>query len=163
PQKASATNALNAVTGSAAFVHAPRMTFIVIKDPDNARTLFLAGKNNIGKKAQGLGFTTESALVGPDESILTSRIAWDDLPVRITANEALEREAEKKKGSAHAEVEDFLRERLGNGAGISSKDLEDEVEALGISRRTYMRARKKLGVKAQKGGYAEGWRLFLDK
>src|SRR5262249_20213247 len=81
PQKATATNLLNAVTGSAAFVHAPRMTFIVIKDPDNsARTLFLAGKNNIGRKAEGMGFATESAFVGPDQSILTSRIVWDDLP-----------------------------------------------------------------------------------
>jgi putative DNA primase/helicase len=164
PQKAAATNVLNAVTGSAAFVHAPRMTFIVIKDPDTpARTLLLAGKNNIGPKAEGMGYMTEPAFVGPDKSILTSRIVWDNLPVRITANEALEREAEKKKGNASAEAEDFLRERLGNGAGVSSRDLQDEAEALGISERTLKRARKRLGVKAQKDGYAEGWRLFLDK
>jgi len=165
PQKAAAKNVLNAVTGSAAFVHAPRMTFIVIKDPENAdRTLFLAGKNNIGRKAEGMGYANESAFVGPDDSILTSRIAWDNLPVRITANEALEAESEKKKGGASTEAEDFLHDRLdGNDVGVSSKDLMDEADALGISRRTYMRARKKLGVKTRKDGYGAGWRMFLDQ
>src|SRR5262245_3199223 len=163
PQKATVTNALNAVTGSAAFVHAPRMTFIVIQDPDNpARTLFLAGKNNVGRKAEGMGYMPESAFVGPGQCILTSRIVWDNLPVRITANQALERWAETKKGSARAEAEDFLRQRVGPD-GVSSKDLHDEAEALGISERTLYRARKKLGIKAQKDGYAQGWRLFLDQ
>jgi putative DNA primase/helicase len=165
PQKAPAKNVLNAVTGSAAFVHAPRMSFIVIKDPENQdRTLFLAGKNNIGRKAEGMGYTTESAFVGPDESILTSRITWDNLPVRISANEALEAEAEKKKGGASVEAEDFLRDRLdGNTAGVSSKDLVDEAEALGISEITLKRARKKLGIKTRKDGYGAGWRMFLDQ
>jgi putative DNA primase/helicase len=163
PQKAAATNVLNAVTGSAAFVHAPRMTFIVITDPENPdRTLFLAGKNNIGRKAEGMGYNTVSAFVGPDESILTSRVAWDNQPVRITANQALEAAAEKKKGTAGAEAEEFLRTRLG-GDGCSSKDIQDEAEALGISERTLYRARKKLGVRAEKDSYAEGWRLFLDQ
>jgi putative DNA primase/helicase len=93
PQKAAATKALNAVTGSAAFVHAPRMTFICIPDPENKpRTLFLAGKNNIGRKAEGMGYAIAARFVGPDESILSSYVAWDNLPVRITADEALEQE-----------------------------------------------------------------------
>jgi len=165
PQKAAATNVLNAVTGSAAFVHAPRMTFIVITDPENPdRTLFLAGKNNIGKKAEGMGYATENAFVGPDQSILTSRIAWDNLPVRITANEALEATADKKKGNATADAEEFLRTRLdGNGAGVPSKDIVDEAEANGISERTLRRARKKLGVKTRKDNYGAGWRMFLDQ
>jgi putative DNA primase/helicase len=52
PQKAAGTNVLNVVTGSAAFVHAPRMSFITIKDPDNpTRTLLLAGQEQ--HRAQG--------------------------------------------------------------------------------------------------------------
>jgi putative DNA primase/helicase len=164
PPKAGVTNVLNAVSGSGAFVDAPRMTFIVIKDPDNsARTLLLAGKNNIMRKADGMGYSTESAFVGPDGVILTSRIVWDSLPVCMSANEALEREAERKRGSSSAEAEGFLRERLGNGGGVLSKDLEGEAEAYGIKKRTLERARRKLGVKAQKDGYAAGWRLFLEK
>jgi putative DNA primase/helicase len=163
PQKAAATNVLNVVTGSAAFVNAPRMSFITITDPDDSsRTLLLAGKNNIGRKAEGLAYRIESAFVGPNNSILTSRIVWDHLPVRITANEALEKEAEKKRGGATRDAEDFIRERLGNG-GIATKDFEGEASALGIAKRTLERARKRLNVKAKKDGFQGEWRLFIDK
>ena len=163
PQKAAATKVLNAVTGSAAFVHAPRMTFICIPEPENkTRTLFLAGKNNIGRKAEGLGYSIEGCFVGPDESISTSRVVWDDLPVRITADEALEKDAEKKKGNATSEAKDFLRERLDIGPR-EVKDIEDEAEAHGISKRSLERARKKLDVKAKKDGEQGKWRLHLVK
>jgi putative DNA primase/helicase len=163
PQKAGATNVLNVVTGSAAFVNAPRLTFITITDPDDSsRTLLLAGKNNLGRKAEGLAYRIESAFVGPDNKILTSRIVWDNLPVRITANEALQQEAEKKRGGASRDAEDFIRERLGNG-GITVKDFESEAAALGISKRTLERARKRLNVKAKKDGFQGEWRLFIDK
>jgi hypothetical protein len=55
-----------------------------------------------------------------------------------------------------------LQTRL-SGDGRSAKDIQDEAEALGISERTLYRARKKLGVRAEKDSYAEGWRLHLDK
>jgi hypothetical protein len=164
PQKAGATNVLNVVTGSAAFVHVPRTTFICIKDPDNeARTLLLAGKNNLGRKAEGLGYFTESVFVGPDKNILTSRIVWDKAPVTISANEALEREAERKRGSTGLDAENLLRERVAaGGEGTPVKDIQEEAEALGISERTLNRARKRLGLKARKAGYQGEWRLFLD-
>jgi hypothetical protein len=57
-----------------------------------------------------------------------------------------------------------MRDRLGgNSAGVRSKDLEGEAKALGIAKRTLERARKKLGVKARKDSYGQGWRLFLDQ
>jgi putative DNA primase/helicase len=165
PQKAAGTNVLNVVTGSAAFVHAPRMSFITITDPDDSsRTLLLAGKNNIGRKAEGLAYRIESAFVGPDEKILTSRIVWDNIPVRISANEALEREAERRRGNSRAEAEDFLRDRLASGGeGVSAKEVEEEADARGISKITLKRARKKMGVQTRKNGFQGDWRLFLDK
>jgi hypothetical protein len=164
PQKVAATKALNAVTGSAAFVHAPRMSFICITDPDDkTRRLFLAGKNNIGRKAEGLAYRIEGCLVGPEESILASRIVWDAIPVRITADEALKREAEDGKGGAMNEAKEFLREKLDGGASLSAKDLEDEADAIGISKRTLKRARKSLKVKSVKEGYQGKWNWHMDK
>jgi putative DNA primase/helicase len=156
----------NAVTGSAAFVHTPRMHFLCIQDPEckdkvNPRVLFLAGKNNLGKKAAGMGYRTVSRFVGPDE-ILTSRIEWDNVPVHITANEALEAEAEKRRGTSTQEAKEFLETRLADGPQ-PVKDLEEEAEANGISKRTLERARKRLGLKARKdkGQFKGGWTLDL--
>jgi hypothetical protein len=157
PQRASALNVLNAVSGSGAFVHVPRLSFITITDPDDStRTLLLAGKNNLGCKAEGLAYRIESAFVGPNNSIFTSRIVWDNSPVRITANEALQRAAEKESASARGEAEDFLRDRVGNG-GMSAKDLYEEADANGISKRTLQRAAKKMKLKPKKNGFQGQW------
>src|SRR5262249_44415845 len=153
--KAPQAKALNAVVGSGAFVHAPRLVFLAIEDPESpGRNLLLAAKNNIGKKAEGLGYRIlDDRYVGPGECIRSVYIYWDDLPVRMSADEALAAHAEKRKGgSALGEAENLLRERIGVD-GVSSKEIHDEAEALGISNRTLHRARKKLGVKAVKDSY----------
>ena len=157
PQKASALNVLNAVSGSGAFIHVPRLSFITITDPDDAtRTLLLAGKNNLGCKAEGLAYRIESAFVGPNNDILTSRVVWDHTPVRISANDALQRAAERERASARGEAEDFLRDRVGNG-GVSAKDLLEEAGALGINQKTLRRAAKKMHIKPKKNGYQGQW------
>ena len=161
PQKAPAGKALNAVTGSGAFMHAPRTAFLAIKDPDDpSRNLFLPIKINIGTKAEGRGYRIESRFVGPNQNILTSAIVWDSLPVRITADQALEQAAEKRRGSSSAEAKEFLREELEAGPK-PAKDLEEKAEALGISKITLKRARKKLDVKAEKDGFQGAWILKL--
>jgi putative DNA primase/helicase len=164
PPKAPSAKAINFIGGSGAFTAAPRLVFLTITDPENKdRALMLAVKNNIGRKAEGLGYSIMQRFVDPDESILASYIEFDDRPVNCTADEALAAAGEKRKGDAVADAEEFLRDRLGNGAGQLSTDIEGEAEALGISRPTLKRARKRLGVRATKNGYADGWRLFLDK
>jgi hypothetical protein len=145
------------ITGAETFVHVPRLSFITITDPDDpTRTLLLAGKNNLGRKAEGLAYRVESTFVGSDGRILTSRIVWDHLPVRITANEALQRAAERERASARGEAEDFLRERVGNG-GMSAKELIEEADALGISQKTLRRAAKKMKIKPRKNGFQGQW------
>lgn len=164
PQKAPQVKALNAVTGSGAFVQAPRVGFLAIKDPENQdRSLLLAMKNNLGIKAKGVGYRIASAFVGPDQNILTSHIVWDSQPVEITADQALEQASEKRRGSSSAEATEFLRERLEDGVPRTVKDLEDEAEGVGISKRTLERARRKLGVRAKKDGYQGAWILKLPR
>jgi hypothetical protein len=121
--KAPQAKAINAVVGSGAFVHAPRLVFLAIEDPETpGRNLLLAAKNNIGKKCEGLGYRIlDDRFVGPGDSIRSVYIAWDNLPVRMTADEALAAHAEKRKSTAVGDAESFLRERLGP-SGASSKE-----------------------------------------
>ena len=56
PPKAEQSKAINSFTGSFAFAAAPRMTFIVIEEQETGRTLLLAVKNNLTRKADGLGY-----------------------------------------------------------------------------------------------------------
>jgi RecA-family ATPase len=58
--------------------------------------------------------------------------------------------------SAATEAEEFLREKLSEGP-VSAKEGEEHARALGIAPRTLARARKKLGVVAEKVGLKEGW------
>ena len=57
------------------------------------------------------------------------------------------------------EAEEFLRENL--SAPAAAKDMEEHARAVGISSRTLARARKRLGVIAEKGGMDKGWTWHL--
>jgi putative DNA primase/helicase len=154
PPKSPSTKALNFIAGSGAFTHAPRLTFMVIEDPEvPSRNLLLAVKNNLGPKADGLGYSIVSAFVGPEQNILTSRIEWDSRPVYMTADEALAATAEKTKAKAKGEAEDFLRTKMEPGQSYPAADIEKEALAAGISSRTLRRAGKELGLKKNRNGF----------
>jgi putative DNA primase/helicase len=154
PPKSPSTKALNFIAGSGAFTHAPRLTFMVIEDPEApGRNLLLAVKNNLGPKADGLGYSIVSAFVGPEQNILTSRIEWDSKPVYMTADEALVATAEKSKAKARGEAEDFLRKKMEPGQSYPAADIEKEALAAGISNRTLRRAGKELGLKKSRNGF----------
>jgi hypothetical protein len=127
PPKAPSAKALNFIAGSGAFTHAPRLAFMAIEDPESpGRNLLLAVKNSLGRKADGLGYSIASAFVGPDESILTSRIEWDNRPVYMTADEVLRAHAEKNKAKAKDEAEDFLRTKMEPGQSYPAGDIEKD-------------------------------------
>lgn len=151
PPKAPSLRALNFISGSGAFTHAPRLTFIAIEDPEcPGRNLLLAAKNTLGRKADGLGYNIVSAFVGPDESILTSRVEWDDRPVYMSADEVLYAHAEKAKAKAKGEAEDFLRTTMKPGQSYPAADIFKQAAAAGIAERTLRRAHKDLGIKKSK-------------
>jgi putative DNA primase/helicase len=57
--------AINAITGSLAFVAAARAAFIVVEDAtDQERRLVLQVKNNLGGKAAGLAYRITTKIVG---------------------------------------------------------------------------------------------------
>jgi hypothetical protein len=110
-------------------------------------------------------------IVAQDErdgrDILGSYVHWEG-EVDISANAALAAGIRAGKGdddrSTMADAERFLREKLASGP-VSAKEGEEHAHAIGISRRTLMRARKKLKVVAEKIDMTKGWtwRLLPDE
>jgi putative DNA primase/helicase len=133
----------------------------VIEDADNeGRMLFLHAKNNMAKPPQGLAFRmVQTLLDGLRRPV--SYVAWDSEPVAMTANEALKADADSAEArSAESEAKEFLEKLLSKGP-VPAKDGEEHARALGIAPRTLKRARKVLGVIAEKDGLKEGWSWSL--
>jgi hypothetical protein len=153
------SKALHRFIGSIAFVGAPRAAFAVIEDADNnGRMLFLHAKNNMAAKPQGLAYRLVQTLVDGEagQSIIASYIAWDSAPVVMSADEALRATENGGDRTAANEAEEFLLDKLSQGA-VSAKEGEEHARALDIAPRTLKRARKKLGVIAEKVGLKDGW------
>ena len=121
---------------------------MVEKDPDDAdRRLFLQIKNNIAKDAGGLAFRIGQHLIGG--GILASAIYWDAERVSCTADEILAANENGSDKPARREAEDFLRDLL-QGGPRPAKEIEGEAKEAGISWRTVNRAKKALGVTAER-------------
>lgn len=58
------------------------------------------------------------------------------------------------------EATEFLRDKLEGGA-VPVREVEEHARALGISKRTLVRARKVLGVRAITSDFGTGWSLAL--
>jgi putative DNA primase/helicase len=152
------SKALHRFIGSIAFVGAPRAAFAVIEDTDNeGRILFLHAKNNMAPKPQGLAYRLVQRIVGEqNENIVASYIVWDNAPVVVSADEALRATEGGGDRKAASEAEEFLLDLLAHGS-VSAREGEENAKALDIAPRTLKRARKKLGVIAEKVGLKEGW------
>jgi hypothetical protein len=102
--------------------------------------------------------------IGQNKDIKTSRVAWDNVPVTVSADGALAKAASggKERGHAMKDAKEFLREKLAGGR-VPVAHIEAEAKALGISARTLSRARSELGIKAVKHGFGEegGWSLKM--
>ena len=159
PPKATQSKAINAFTGSLAFVADARLAFIAIEEPDSDRSLLLAVKNNLGPKADGLGFRLIQGRT--TKNIEASRVAWYADPVTVNANEALAASSsEGKRGVQRHEAEEFLLGYLEAGPMPADKVIE-AAEANDISKRTIERVKAKLKIIAEKGGYQGEWQWRL--
>jgi putative DNA primase/helicase len=157
PPKAPQAKAINAISGSLAFGAAPRLVFLVIEDPDNqGRRLLLLVKNTLGPHADGLGFSLVQRMVF--NNIVASHVAWDTMPVTVTANQALAAAspAGASERSKLREATEFLCKELDDGPQPAST-VREKAAAMGISDRTLKRARKRLRVTVKKDGFKAGW------
>jgi putative DNA primase/helicase len=157
PPKNAPVKAINAFTGSLAYVAVARTVFIAIDEPETERRLLIAVKNNLGPLAPGLGYRLEQTILA--NNIVPSRIAWDSAPVTVTANEALAASAEGASNpSALTEAEEFLIEELANGP-VPQADIKKRAQTMDISEKTLRRAKKALRVIAIKsrGNLTGNW------
>jgi putative DNA primase/helicase len=138
--KSGSGGANDRVIGSIALVATARAAFIVCRDADDAdRRLFLPSKNNIGPGGAGLGFhvvtrSTPSGIVAP-------AITWDNLPVNVSADQALAIPTRGGRTSARERAIDFLRRNLARGPVATRKA---EATAAGISWPSVRRAKDAL-------------------
>ena len=157
--KASGGTANSRVIGSVAFVNHARAAFIVTADPeDSGRRLFLPSKTNLGKPRDGLAYRiADVALPGPDCSVIWAPyVKWDDVPVTMSADEAMAAIAGGVEGkSTLEEAKRFLTSLLTHG-GISAKDVKGAADAHMISVATLRRAKSAIGVKVSREGFGPG-------
>lgn len=147
--------ALYRVSGSNAFVAAPRTAWLVTQDPANEgpRRLMLQLKNNLAPNPGGLAFKIESDEQG------RAAVAWEPGRIDLSAREALtpeRRERGPKPAKSEAATE-LLRRVLGDGAKHPSEDLIKQAGEDGVSYDTLSAAANKLGVEREKGAFKGGW------
>jgi putative DNA primase/helicase len=159
PPKNAPPRALHAIVGSIAYVAAARLVFLAVEEQGTNRRLLLAVKNNLGALAPGIGYSLEQAIISKD--IVASRIAWDNLPVTVSANEALAA-ANGGDTGAMTEAKDFLREELADGPR-PAQDIKKAAQAAGLSWGTVRRAQERLGIKPRKTGLDGVWQWQLPE
>jgi putative DNA primase/helicase len=146
--------AVNAVTGSQAYVGVSRATWIVTKDDeDESRRLLLQVKNNLGT-AHGLAFRVMVAQVPTGEAPC---IVFDPGYVEKTADEVLNDRAEPTLGRNQMDkAKAFLQQELANGY-VDAATLVARAGHHSITERTLQRAADKIGILKRKNGFSGGW------
>jgi AAA domain/Bifunctional DNA primase/polymerase, N-terminal len=162
PPKAAQSKAINAFTGSLAFVAAARTAFVAIEEPETDRRLLLAVKSNIGPTASGIAYRLVPTQTG--NGIETIRVEWDGDPVDITANEALHAAAEEARnsGSQKREAKEFLETLLAAGPKRAD-EVTAAAEANDIAPRTLARAKKELRIVSEKDDFLGHWTWRLPR
>jgi putative DNA primase/helicase len=156
PPKAAQAKAVNNFTGSLAFVANARLAFFAVEERETDRHLLLAVKNNLGRKAEGIGYRISPGATGA--GIHTSRIEWDSAPVNVTASEAIQEAAEVRstRGDALKAAKEFLEGYL-EDRPMPTVQVEAAARKNGVSQITLRRAKKELGVVVEKAGMEGGW------
>jgi len=157
-RKSAAANAIHASSDSIQFIAAARAAWLVTRDPDDeSRQLMLCSKMNFARPAPGIAYRLLDTADG------RGVLAWDPDPVQMTADQALARRAaDTGQRTERDEAADFLRGVLADGP-VPSKEIDSQAREEGISIATLRRAKKQMGVLAEKVGYMNTsrweWRL----
>jgi len=155
--KGGSGNALSRVTGSIAFAAAARACFVVTRDPnDPDRRLMLPLKNNLAKDTYGFAYRIELKDLS---GIEITCVAWEPDKIDLSAEEVLSTQGGNSENRAFAES--FLKEELKDGFEIPCKGLYERAEEHGISRKVLWKMKDKIGAKALKSGFNEGWVWYL--
>jgi hypothetical protein len=109
-------------------------------------------KNNLAARRDGDGLSYTIVTNADGLPVIT----WLGA-VTAYADEVLSADVHKKRGSSRqAECDEFLHELVANGP-VPSERVETEGKKAGHSWRSLNRAKDRLGIKAHKAGFANGW------
>jgi archaellum biogenesis ATPase FlaH len=149
--KSNTASAIYRGGGSIGIIGAARVGLMLAKDPsDPERRVLAVSKSNLGRIPPSLGFrlVAEGEDVAHVEWLGEVEYAADDLMVSATPKDPSER-------SAMDAARDVVRQILADGPVLSDA-LDADAKAAGISKSAVKRARKALGVRAEKRG-VEWW------
>jgi putative DNA primase/helicase len=163
------TKAMNAATGSQAFIAAARSAYLFTREmnegQETGRTLMLPIKNNLAPRKEGLAFRISARLIGQGE-IVAPYVDWDSAPVTMSADDALAAVmavgGSDGAGGALSEAKDFLCEEFSVADRVEASVIERQAKKAGISKRTLERARKELGVVSRREGFGVEGKFFLS-
>lgn len=143
--------AIYRAAGSVAIVASSRAAYAVAVDPnDPAQRVFACIKCNLGPMPPALTFSIEP--YGR-----SSRIDWKGTS-DATASEILG--APKVSGGKLAQAQEIIRDALAAGP-CSEREVQEICCREGISKSTYVRARRSLNVQSSKTGFDGAWILSL--
>lgn len=154
-KKLDVTNALLRISDSMAFGAVARHVYGVIHDGEHDRKLFVRAKNNVSarSKDQTLAYRFGVRGVGRDEEtgveVFAPHIIWETAYVDVTAAEAMQAAAENRSPGMRDDAKKLLND-LATSGGTPVEDLKEIAEANGISWMTMKRAKKDLGIVAEK-------------
>jgi putative DNA primase/helicase len=155
----SAGDALNKISGSVALAAAARIVWLFMTDPERPdRTLMLLRKMNIAKSVSGLAFSIVEDETG------SAAVAWSDEPIDRDADELMRARDDANRPGAERldQACALLREILSDGELHLSTEVTDRCRELGISEKTFRRARALLGVSAHKTGTHANLKWWLS-
>ena len=139
--KAQAERALYRAAGSIGFVGVARSVLLVAIDPEDGRRAVAALKNNLAPKPSPILFRIDEQ----------GHFWWGQSADDLTAEHLLR---PVKYGGARQNVKDCIHELLDDGP-MAATELEARVKERGFAIATIKRARRDLGVIAEKHG--EKW------
>lgn len=149
--KSASANALYRGGGSIGIIGVARFGLMVAKNPDDPTTRVLAHtKVNIGPPPASLVYAIES-VPGTD----VGRVVWKGIS-NHSANSLLQDGIDDEEKDERDEAADWLTARLDDGP-VTSSQLQADARRAGIQERALKRAKRKLGVIAEKQGYQGEW------
>lgn len=138
--------------GSIGIVGACRAGYIVAPDPDDeGRRILACSKMNLAEEPPSLSYVLESA---PGSHV--ARVAWGEASPHSAAD--LLRPVDDDEHDERDEVKKWLFAHLADGGGTAAaRDVYRAASKAGYSKDQVKRAKKSLGIKAEKVGMDGGW------
>ncbi|MCG8056917.1 MAG: AAA family ATPase [Candidatus Thiodiazotropha endolucinida] len=153
---------LDRVTGSLAFGALARLVMVAAKNPEDEKRVFMRAKSNIGADHGGFYYDLEQVELPNFPGVSTSQLLWGEA-IDGTAREMLaetETSDDSEHKSAMSDAMEFLTGLLKDGA-VQSKQIRKDVDQAGHSWATVKRAKKLLGIEANKDGMNGKWSWSL--